>query len=901
MNRRKGHKPPRLANSFLSFYCHDEYVEEIRGDLSELFELRLEQYGAFRTKLWYAWDVFRFFRWSNLKKTQKLNSNFITMTRNNFKVAARMLWRQKVNTIMNVGGIAIGIACFMLIALYARQELTFDTYHEKKDDIYRAWVKEVYSDGRVFFNTFTPLPLGTTLKENIPAIEEFVMRAQRQTLVGRGEARIADVFDIGTPNFFEVFDFPIKTGNATAPLGNRTDIVLTESYAQKYFGQDEAVGQTLSLEIGSEIRDFVVSAVAKDPPLNTGLQWNMMISYENKDILYSQRALTSGWFNISAETYILMKEGTNPANLNDQTREMVKSILAGSNAFDGAPVEDHYLIGFQELTDIHLNNEVPVALAAVGNPDYVYILSAIGLLVMIIACVNYTTLSIGQSFKRSKEVGVRKAIGAKAGGLMWQYLSESVLIAFISMVLGVVLTVILLPVFNELAETSLQMPWNTEGVLFILALTGIIGLVSGAYPALVLSRFKAINVLRSAGLSGAGKQWTRRSMVVFQFLLTVFLISSTLIMRKQMTFLQEMDLGYTSDAMVSVPLYAKEGSGRTSEQISTAMENGESLIGELAMNPQLSDFAMGSHVFGTPGWVQLGFDANTGNYLTFNLLVVDANYLEAFDIAMKEGVGFDENLEVHKTQGVILNATAAAYFGFENPIGAKLPGDEFGEHRVIGVVEDFNFESLHSKVEPLVIVQNPVPIFQGINDANSGDSIIPKLVFKFKGANLTAVNSILAPAWTKIFPDEELNFNFVEERLQNQYQSEARVNKIVTIATVLSIAIASLGLLGLTLLVVNSKIKEIGIRKVLGASPGLIFKLLFKGFSIQLLVAIVLSIPATWYLMNGWLDDFAYRTNIGADMFLLSSMLALAIMLLVVSYHVVKASRANPVSSLRVE
>lgn len=893
-------RPPYLAQRFLRFYCRPDLLEEIEGDAMELFERR-EKQKPMKAKWLFVWDVIRFFRPSNIRKFRRSNSNIISMTRNNFKIAARVLWRQKVNTAMNVAGISIGIACFMLIALYARQELTFDAFHDKKDRIYRSWVKEVYEDGRIFFNTVTPLPLGPTLEANIPEIEEIVIRAQQPTLVGRGEARIADQFEIVTPNFFDVFDFPIVTGNADVPLGSRADIVMTERYAQKYFGRTDVVGETLSVSIGDDIHDFVVSAVAENPPLNSGLQWNMLISFENKELFYSQRALTSAWFNIGPETYVLFREGTDPAQLEAKTREMVKTVLSGTSAFDGAPVEDHYLIGFQSLTDIHLDREVPVGIAPVGNPEYVYILSAIGLLVMIIACVNYTTLSIGQSFKRSKEVGVRKAVGAQAKGLVYQYLSESLLIALISTIFGVIFTFLLLPVFNELAQTNLMMPWNMEFVLFALILTILIGLLSGVYPALVLSRFKAIQVLRGAGLSSSGKQWARRSMVVFQFLLTVFLISSTLIMRKQMTYLQNQDLGYSYNAMVSVPLYAKAGSRGTSGRISTAMENGQAIIGELERNPQLSDFAMGSHVFGTPGWVQLGFNANTGNYLTFNLLVVDPNYLKAFDIKLIDGVDFDEDLEIHKTQGVILNAKAVEYFGLENPIGKKLPGDDFGDHRIIGVAEDFNFESLHNDIAPLVIVQNPVPIFEGISDANSGDSIIPKLVFRFQGANLASVNNVLEPAWQKIFPDEELNFNFVEERLQNLYQDEARVNKIITIATVLSIIIASLGLLGLTLLVVNTKVKEIGIRKVLGASPGLIFQQLFRGFSLQLLVAVILSVPITWYLMSSWLDDFAYRTSIGVDMFLLSAALALLIMLVVVSYHVLRASRANPVKALRTE
>ena len=896
------HKPPALARHFLELYCSEEYLEEIHGDILELFELRLTQEGKRKARLMYVWDVLRFFRWSNLKTTKKVHSNFITMTRNNFKIAARILWRQKVNTAMNTLGIAIGIVCFLLISLYVKQELTFDTFHEKKDRIYRAWVKELYDDGRVFFNTNTPVGLGPALIDNLPEVEAYVHFDNTPTLVGRGDARIAERLDYASSNFFEVFDFKVLRGNVNAPLGNFTDIVLSESYAQKYFGNGEAVGKTMAIQLNGEIRDFVVSAVVEDAPLNTGLQYNMIISADNIDLLYGGQRALNRWFNISPETYIIFKEPLNTDDLEPKTRAMVKSLLAGAGAFGAdAIIEDHYVIGFQPLTDIHLNTEVPQAIAPVGNPDYVYILGAIGLLVMVIACINYTTLSIGQSFKRSKEVGVRKVVGARGKGLIWQYLSESVLVSFLSMIIGVVLTFMLLPVFNDLAQTSLEVPKDLGGLGFAIVLALSIGLLSGVYPALVLSRFKAVDVLKGSGQGTRSKQLARRGMVVFQFLLTVFLISSTLIMRKQMQYIQNQDLGYEYDAMVSVPLYPRPDVRPMSQRISTAMDNGRLLIGELEKNTQLSDFGMATHMFGTPGWVQLGFTATNGNYLQFNLLVTDAEYLPAMGIRMAEGRTFDPKLESDKLRGVILNKAAAEYFGLENPIGAKLPGDGFEEHQIIGVTEDFNFQSLHSEVRPLVIVQDPRPIFPGISDFNAGDSAIPKLAFRYKGSKLSEVKDILEPTWAQLFPAEELNFNFLEERLNAQYQSEARVNKIVSIATLLSILIASLGLLGLTVLVVNTKVKEIGIRKVLGASPKLIFKLLFKGFSLQLLLAVVLSVPITWYLMTGWLSDFAYQVSIGIDMFLLSGVLALIIMLLVVSYHVLRASRANPVKALRTE
>lgn len=899
MSRSGNPIPPRLARRFLELYCKGEYLEEIQGDIEELFNTRLASKGAFRAQLGYYWDVLRFFRRSNIKKTTSINSNIIAMTQNNFKIAARILWRQKVNTTMNVMGIAIGIACFMLIALYVKQEVTFDSFHEKKDNIYRAWVKEVYDDGRVFFDIMTPTALGPTLSRDIPEVEEFALIQSRSTLVGRGDARIADDVQMVTSNFFKVFDFKLIAGNTANPFSQLSHVVLSESYARKYFGSSDAIGKTLSLQMDDAITDYVVSAIVEDAPQNTSLPYNMLVSYNDEE-LAGLAGAQRGWFNISLETYILLRDGTNPGDLSPKTRAMVKNTINAPDAFDGAPVEDHYLVQWQPLTDIHLNTEIPPGRSAVGNPQYVYILGAIGLLVMIIACINYTTLSIGQSFNRSKEVGMRKVVGAKSSGLIWQYLTESTLIALLATLFGVFFTFLMLPVFNELAQTNLVLPVNYTSIGFALSLALIIGLLSGIYPALILSRFKVISVLRGGSQSG-GKQLARKGMVVFQFLLTVFLISSTLIMRKQLDFLQNKDLGYEYDAMVTVPLYPSETADRTSDRIITAMDNGNLMIGELKRNPQFTDFAMASHMFGTSGWSRVGFDATNGTYMNFNLQILDPNYLKAFGIKIAQGRDFDPSLETDKSQGVIINQAAVAYFGFENPIGEKLPGDAFGEHIIIGVAEDFNYSSLHEGIEPLIMVQNPLPIFVGISDYNSSDSIVPKLVFRYTGPNLTAVNDLIEPAWNKLFPSQELNFSFMEERLQNQYQNEARVNKIVTIATVLSILIASLGLLGLTILVVNAKIKEIGIRKVLGASPKVIFSLLFKGFSIQLVIAVLLSVPVTWYLMKGWLEGFEYRIGMGAGMFVVSGLLALGIMLAVVSYHVLRASTSNPVRALRTD
>ena len=894
MNREGNISPPKWADRFLQLYCNQKYLEEVQGDIHELFDARVEKGDIEKAKRQFVWDVIRFFKWSNIKRTKRLNSNFITMTTNNFKVAFRVLWKQKFNTALNVLGMAVGIACFLQIAFFVNQELSFDRFHTKKDRIFRAWVLEDYGEGARFFNTNTPPIFEETLEQDIPEVEAAIQYDLSNQLVGRGENRLLEQIAMASPEFFDYFDFQLVDGNTQSPLGKMTDIVITEAYASKYFGSDNPIGEPMAIEYGTEMKEFYVSAVVQNIPKNSGIQFHMMISNSNKDLIYSP-GVQKAWMNISPETYVILKEGMDVDEAASKLPKMIMSYL------EGRVEEGQYQIGFQPLTDIHLNPDFPVGYAPVGNPQYVYILGAIGLLVMIIACVNYTTLTVGQSLKRAKEVGVRKVVGARQGSLLWQYMSESILVAVIAMGLGLLFTTLTLPLFNELANTELVMPLSILDIGLYIGLAVGIGLISGIYPALILSRFKTISVLRGATNTSKGKHAARKGMVVFQLLLTVFLISSTLIMRKQMNYMQSKDLGYNYDAMVSVPLYGDPEAGGFVARINSAMEKGELMKAALNTNPNVQDIGLGSHVVGTPGWLQLGFRGNDNIFRNFRMLMVDPYYMESFGIKTTEGRSFDPESGLDKRQSIILNKAAINLFGIENPLGSKIPGPDFGDHQIIGVTEDFNYASLHNDVEPLVIVMNPMPIFQGISDSNSQDSPMPKLVFRYTGSNLTEVAQIVESAWDSVYPNEDLNYNFIDDAMKMQYESEARVNRIVGIATVLSIFIASLGLLALTILVVNTKIKEIGIRKILGASPSTIFMLLFRNFSFQLLISVVLSVPITYYLMKNWLNEFAYKIPIGPEMFFLSGGLALLIVLGVIGYHAIKASHANPVNALRAE
>ncbi len=841
----------------------------------------------------------RSFRISAIKKNQKFKNSIFAMTRNNFKIALRVLWRDKFNSSINLLGLTIGIACFLLLGLYVKQELSFDQFHSKKDRIYRTWLKEDYGEGRIFFNSQTPLRFEEMFESNFPEVERVVQYIELNRRVGRGENRLSEKVSLIGEDFFEVFDFNLLDGNTETPLESRENLVISQAYAKKYFGEQDPIGRPLAIQWGEEIRDFTVTAVFQNIPYESSIQFDLGISAENGRDVFGDRSYTA-WFNVAPETYVLLKERASISNMREKAEDVAIGLMGDSGYSDDPMQKGQYNIGFQTLTDIHLNPDIPLGYAPVSNPQYVFILAAIGILVLIIACINYTTLSAGQSLKRAKEVGMRKVLGAVKGTLIYQYLSESMVLALIAMLIGTLATFLLIPTFNLLTGTELVVQFELWHIVVYLGIGLAIGLMAGSYPALVISGFKTINILRG-GNQSTGKLTARKGLVVLQFLVTVFLISTALIMKQQMQFLQNKDLGYDYKAVISTRLNADPSLQRTSERINSGFANGELLKAKLEKYPEITKIAMGSHMFGTSGWINLAFNDDKDNFRRFRMLVVDAPYLEAFEIKMKEGRSFEIDNGLDQRQSVILNETAANYFGLENPIGAKLPGPEFGEHQIIGVTEDFHFSSLHSGIEPLVIVQNPVPIFMGISDADGGDSLIPKLVFTYTGSNLLQATEILKKEWEATFPNESWNYNFIDDQIKAQYENEARMNKLISVATFLSILIASLGLLGLTMLVVNSKVKEIGIRKVMGASPTSLFKLLAKGFSIQLLISIVLSIPITIWLMNKWLANFAYRIDIGVGLFLLSAVLSMLIAFLVISYHTMRATKVNPVESLRSE
>lgn len=886
-------QPPKWADRFLEWYCNPDLLEDLQGDLYEEFDSMVHHGQPFKAKLYYFWLVLRSFRYSVLKRNSNLKSTTVMMTKSNLTIAFRVLKNNRFYTILNITGLAVGIMCFFLTGFYVKQELSYDQFNTKKDRIYRVWLKEIYSEDKIFFSSTTPLIFETFLEDNFGEVESAIQVDGNNYLVGSGADRINENLAVVSPEIFSVFDFNILKGDQENPLNGKRNVILSEAYAQKYFGDELTIGQSLPIEINGEVQDFIVTAVFSEIPQESSIRFDMAISNENNSDLYGKQRLTN-WFSISPETYVLIKENSTITTIEEAIPEVIMSLI-GEQVNEG-----EYNIGFQPLTDIHLNTDIPVGRAPVGNPNYVTILGAISILVLLTACINYTTLTIGQSLKRSKEVGVRKAMGAGRSSLVNQYLSESFIVIILALSLSVFLTYVALPVFNELTDANVILGFEPWHLLLYLVLIVIIGISSGIYPALILSKLKATDIFKGTQTL-SNKRYIQNGMVIFQFVITVFLISSTLIMQRQLDFMQSKDMGFSYDAVVSVPLYNDPSSQSLADDIASAMEKGAQLKEKLGLYSDINNLGMGSHIFGNSGWTKLAYTDNTEVFRRFRMLVADPGYFSTFDIQMKEGRAFEPSSELDLKKSIILNESAVALFGLDDPIGKQLPGNDFGDHQIIGVTNDFNFSSLHHAIEPLVITQNVQPIVDGVSDYNFQDSPIPKLVFRYSGSQLSKVKEILDAEWKTIYPDKELEFSFVEENMKAQYASESKMNRLLGVATILSIIIASLGLVGLTVLVVRSKEKEIGIRKVIGASEASIFRLLMNKFSGQLLLGILLSIPVTYWLMNDWLSDFAYRINLTFDLFLLGGIISIVVALLAIGFHTLKAALINPIKTLRSE
>ena len=820
------------------------------------------------------------------------------MLKNYLKIAFRSLWRSKSHSIINILGLSLGITSCVLIVLFVYDEWTFDTFHSKADRIYRVFGREDYGENQNFFYTTTPFPMGPALKENIAEVESFVRIVKIGTQVRVGENLFTETVTVGDRDLFSVFDFELVKGNRENALVNQSHIVISDWAATKYFGTADPINKVISIQLGEVFEDFTVSAVTRIPT-NSSIQFYLLIPDHNLSRMYTERVLTSAWFNINPETYVLLREGVTATTVTDKFPSIFKTIL-GEEDFK----QSKYAPGLQPITSIHLDTTYPAGLAPVSNPRYAYILSAIALLILSVACINFVTLSVGRSLKRAKEVGIRKVVGAARQQLIAQFIGEAVLVTCIAMVLGIAASYLCLPVFNELSGKQLVFPWNGLMLRVIGSLLLIIGLIAGSYPAFFLSGFRPITILKGGIQSGSSKQGLRKALVGAQLALSIFLISSTLVMRNQLNFLQNKNLGFNKEQLVVAQLNVSRiprGGGRMAERVAKGFETAEQFKLELAKFPDITGICAASHDFANGAWVNVGFTDDKGTYRTFNINVIDDDYLPLLKIELAAGRNFSDDQPADKRRSVIVNEAFAKVYGWTDAIGKKIPGKDFADHEIIGVVKDFNYSSLYTKVEPLAMVMDPTIILSGTENINIDNSPIPKLMVKIKPGNMGATIDQIKSVWDKLTSGEEFAFAFVDESLNAQYRADQNLGKIVSIATILAMIIGSLGLYGLASLAMQNRVKEISIRKVLGATEQSLLVLLSKEYVYLIAICLLLSIPATIYLMQSWLKSFEYRIDIGADVFLMAGGISLLIAVLTISYQTIRTAWTQPAETLKYE
>jgi putative ABC transport system permease protein len=808
------------------------------------------------------------------------------MLRNYLKIAYRNLVKNKMFSAINIFGLAIGIAACLLITLYVVDELSFDKFHQKGNRIYRLHNDIVYG-GKDMRMAQTPDILAPTLKKDYPQVENYVrLYSQGPFLIKKPDAQNfirEEHILFADSTLFEVFTFPLIDGNSKTSLTEPDVIVISERAAKRHFGQENPIGKSLNLD---NRKTFKITGVMKDIPEN---------SHIKADFFISMKSLQYDWGNFLSNnhwSYILLKEGTDPKSFDAKFDQIIskyvdtqlKKVL-GSSFEELTKAGSTFKFWMLPLTDIHLKSAQTQELSANGNIQYVYIFSIVALFVLLIACINFMNLSTARSSQRAKEVGVRKVMGSERSQLMLQFFAECILISIIALIIGLLLVVLLLPFFNEISAKSLNISslLSLKIIAIICLMPILVGIVAGSYPAIFLSSFQPIQVLKGRFALKGGS--LRNGLVVFQFASSIILIIGTIIIYRQINYIKNRNLGYNKNQILIInDAYALEKQAILfkNEVLKINGIKTGTLSGYLPTPSNRSD---GSK------WAEGHFDMKQG-VMTQNW-EIDPDYLKTFDMKLVKGRNFSVAFGTDSSN-VIINETAAKLFGFGNdPINKGILtltgnfGNQTKTFRVIGVVKDFHFESMKSKI-------GAICMFLSTSRGN--------VSFKLENnADIKNTISQIEQKWQKMAPGQPFTYEFMDDSFNNVYKAEQRIGKISLSFSILTILVACLGLLGLITFVAEQRIKEIGIRKVLGASIPNILKLLSKDFLKLILISILLASPIAYFFMYNWLQDFEYRVGIEWWVFVVTGAIAMAIALLTVSYQAIKAALMNPVKSLKTE
>ncbi len=786
-------------------------------------------------------------------------------------VACRYFIKNKFSSLLNITGLAIGLTGFTCIMLYVEHELSFDQFHARHADIYRVVKDFVNADGSAIPDATTPPALAKALRTELTDVETATRMAPnfgRLYLLQNGDKKFYETELIRVDQqFFDVFDFPFVAGSKGNALDQIHSIILTESIAEKYFGSEDPMGKIIRMNVNGGT-DYQVSGILKDVPANSHFKFDIIIPFE------SGRDPDIDWQRSGFYTYARLRPGADAASFASNVSRIVKSHTPNS-------IDRYYI---QALSDIHLYSHLKLELSPNGDITYIRILVLIGAFILIIACINYVNLVTAKSSERAREVGIRKAIGAVRSHLIRQFLTESFLTVLVSLIFALFISSLVLPLLTPLAGVDLSTLLLTSQVVkWSLPFTVVIAMLAGFYPAIYLSGFQPLKSLRGGFLTSHTGAPLRKALVVFQFTMSAGLIAGMLIISSQLDFMRKKDMGFNEENVLMVP-NVRGGIGAQSN-VTGAWDE------KVRQMPNIINVARADGVLGSNNAVNgVGFTP-TNSHISLNFIRIDYDFIPTMEIALSAGRNFSRDF-VSDSTAIIINQEAVRQLGLKEPvIGQRIAwDDEAGKTHdvtIVGIAKDFHFTNLHTAISP----------FGFILEVGNGSNFF----IRVGSTNLASTLANVEQVWSLHNPGKPFEYTFQDQYIADLHLNDERFAKLFSVFTVLAIAIACLGLFGLTAFLAESRTKEIGVRKVLGASVLSILRLLSREYVMMIVMSLVIAFPLAYYLMKSWLQNFAYRIDIGWQVFVFAGVISMVLAVLTISFHAIKVATGNPINSLRSE
>ena len=878
----------RLGERLFKFYCHPDFQEDIQGDLEEYYALNLEEKGERYANMKYFLDALLLFRFSLLRNNWfSRNLNSIAMVKNNLKVAYRSMMRHKLYSFLNLGGLTVSIAACILIAIFVKDELSYDKHFKDSNRIFRVQSYLKFGNNEFDLAT-TAVPMAAAIKESFPEVEESArVNGNRIMVISVGQKYFnQDGITYADNSFFDIFSLPLIHGNRDHLLDEPNTTVLTQKTAEKLFDKENPVGKTIELDNGSTLK---VTGVIEDIPGNTHFDFNMFIT-----MLDLPRARSTSWTSNPFATYIRLNREESEEVVSGKLDYLIENYLAvqmmnrngGTKEESLAEAREFANYSLMSVEDIHLFGHKTWEFQANGSVQRVYMFGSIGFFILLIACINFMNMATARASVRAKEIGVRKVLGSRKKQLVGQFLTEATLSSFIAIGLGTVLTMVLLPYFNQFTDKSIVNPiFGAGGLWPYLLLSGfVVGFLAGIYPALVLSAYRPLKVLKGEVTQPSRTFRMRDVLVTIQFVTSIALIIGSITVYRQLSYMQNKELGFDKDQVLVIDntdLLDGRAEILKTELLQSPLVENVSVTGYLPADDTFSDQPM------------VKGDATTGDEsISVQYWYVDHDYANTIGLSMDQGRFFDRAFQTDSL-AVVINETAVEKLGYEgNPIGQKIKperairDDSAPVYTIVGVMKDFHFQSMQEEILPHVF-------FLGESDW--------RVNVKYKAGNTKEIIELAENSWNALANGIPFEFDFLDSMFARSFEKEKRMKGIFTIFAALAISVACLGLFGLASYVAEQRKKELGIRKVLGASVSQLLNLLFSGFTKLVLFAAIIAIPIAYYFMKDWLADFAYPISLSPIIFIVGSLGTLVIAWLTVGYQSLKAVKRNPVDNLRYE